>query len=323
MVFVSAALSAALLLNIKYKEVDPVEARLQELEHRRRQLAVGLHLQAQAQAEAAEPAAGRNGLKAILGEVDARLETQDFSRRLQDRLRRAGLKLLPTEFLFFQICAAGLAMTLSLVAFDGAAWWLLGLMGFLLPIWWLGFRERQRLKLFEGQLPDALGLIANSLRSGYSFLQALEVVGREMPEPISRELGQVLRENKVGIPLEEALAGLARRVNSPDLDLVITAVLIQRQVGGNLAEIVEKIAMTIKQRLQLLGQVRALTAQGRLSGWIVALLPVGLGLVLNAVNPEYIKPLFTHPLGWMMLGVGAVMQTIGMVVINKMVQMEV
>lgn len=322
LIFAFAALSAWLLLYITTQDVDPVERRLRELEARRRVLAA-----APAAAAGGEPdPAGADrpgGLKALLGQVDARLEAQAFGRRLQDRLRRAGLKLLPTEFLFFQVCAAGLAMTLGATLAGGAAWWVWGLAGFLLPLWWLGRRETARLKQFEGQLPDALGLIANSLRSGYSFLQALDVVSREMPEPLGREFAQVLRENKVGIPLEDALAGLSRRVNSPDLDLVITAVLIQRQVGGNLAEIVEKIGQTIRNRLQLLGQVRALTAQGRLSGWIVSALPVGLGLILHGVNPDYLQPLFRHPLGWMMLGVGVVMQAVGILVINKMVQMEV
>lgn len=326
LIFVLTALAAGLLLNLRSPEADPVEARLQELEARRRLMAAGAPAVPPAPPAgggAGEGAPKEKGWKALLGAVDARLEARQFSRRLQERIRRAGLKLLPTEFLFFQVCAAALAITLSILLLGGAGWWLFGLLGFLLPYWYLGHREAARLKQFEGQLPDALGLIANSLRSGYSFLQAMDVVSREMPEPISKELAQVLRENKVGIPLEEALLGLGRRVNSPDLDLVITAVLIQRQVGGNLAEVVEKIALTIKERMRLLGQVRALTAQGRMSGWIVSLLPVALGLIFHFINPEYMQPLFAHPLGWGMLVAGAAMQVTGMAVIHKMVQMEV
>ncbi len=326
LIFVLAAVTAGLLLNIKYKEVDPVELRLQELEARRHTMAAGPVVRPLTVVEE-EPVGpepkGPGGWKGLLSHVDARLESQGLSRRLQDRIRRAGLKLLPTEFLFFQVCAAGFGITLSALLLRGTLWWLFGTLGFVLPYWWLGLREGQRLKQFDGQLPDALGLMANSLRSGYSFLQAMDVVGREMPEPINKELAQVLRENKVGIPLEEALMGLSQRVKSADLDLVVTALLIQRQVGGNLAEIVDKIALTIKQRLQLLGQVRALTAQGRLSGWIVSLLPVGLGLILHLINPTYLQPLFTQPLGWMLIGTGVVMQAIGMLVIRKMVQLEV
>ena len=176
----------------------------------------------------------------------------------------------------------------------------------------------RRLARFNEQLADALMLMANSLRAGFGFLQALEVVQREMsPSLVGREFGRAFREMSLGVTVEEALQNLTRRVRSEDLSLVVTAVLIQRQVGGSLAEVLEKIAHTIRERVRVQGEIRTLTAQGRISGLIVGLLPLFLLAVMMALNPGYTGVLFTHPLGRTMLVLAALAEVTGWLLIKR------
>lgn len=238
-------------------------------------------------------------------------------RRRRFSLRRAGIP--------------GAAVLLSLLGGAALGWAALrspagGLLGAaagaILPPAYVHRRTQMRLRAFQNQLADALTLAANGLRSGYSFLQALDVVGAELPPPAGEEFAQVVRETRVGIPLEDALANLLERVPSADLDLMVTAVLIQRQVGGNLAYIFDRISETIRERVRLQGQMRAITAQGRLSGWIVGLLPPALGAVLFIVNPRYIAPLFSEPAGRAILGVALFFELLGAWVIRRLVRVE-
>jgi len=197
--------------------------------------------------------------------------------------------------------------------------------GFLMyysPIIILKGKIRQRIKEISNQLGDTIILIANSLRAGYSFLQAIETVAEEMPDPIRKEFRILLKEMNLGISTEQALLNLVNRVPSRDLDLVVTAVLIQRQIGGNLSEILDNISTTIRQRVKLKGEIKTLTAQGRMSGWIIALLPVALGMILYAMNKEYIQLLFTNSLGQMMLLLAVVMELIGVIIIRGIVNIE-
>jgi len=190
------------------------------------------------------------------------------------------------------------------------------------PIIILKGKIRQRIKEISNQLGDTIILIANSLRAGYSFLQAIETVAEEMPDPIRKEFRILLKEMNLGISTEQALLNLVNRVPSRDLDLVVTAVLIQRQIGGNLSEILDNISTTIRQRVKLKGEIKTLTAQGRMSGWIIALLPVALGMILYAMNKEYIQLLFTNSLGQMMLLLAVVMELIGVIIIRGIVNIE-
>jgi len=171
-------------------------------------------------------------------------------------------------------------------------------------------------------LGDALGLVANSLRTGYGFMQALDMVSREMPAPIAPEFGRVLKEMNLGLSTEDAMSNLTTRVNSDDLNLVITAVLIQRQVGGNLAEVLDNIANTIRERVKLKGEVQTLTAQGRISGMIIGGLPFALGVFIYVINPGYMQVLFTNPMGKIVLGVAFVSQVFGMLIIRKIVDIK-
>jgi len=270
-----------------------------------------------------DPKPKRTNAKAMLvGMVEKATTGRRFSNRLEVRLLRADWRWKPAEFMVAQGLAAGVGLGLALI-WTESLWWLFLGLGWVAPHILLGRAEKKRLKEFEQQLPDALAIIANALRSGYSFLQAMDVVSREMPTPISKEFGMVLRETRVNIPLDESLGNLVERVKSPDLDLVVTAVLIQRQVGGNLSEVLDKIGGTIKERIRLLGEIRTLTTQGRFSGWIVSLLPIGLAVLMQVVSPGYLTPMLTHPVGWLLMGVGVIMQGIGITVIKSMVNLEV
>lgn len=249
---------------------------------------------------------------------------QAVASRTMRRLRRAGLRLRPEEFLALQGLATGMGAALGALLLPPALGALVGgLAGWWLPSAYVEQRIQARVRAFNAQLPDALTMIANAMRSGYSFLQAADVVAREMPEPIAGEFAQVVRETRVNIALEDALANLLDRVGSRDLDLFVTAVLVQAQLGGNLAEILDTIAETIRDRIRIQGQVRTLTAQGRMSGWIVGLLPVALLLILSVINREYVLTFFRHPLGWLMLGLAVLSEVLGVLVIRRIIQVEV
>jgi tight adherence protein B len=198
-----------------------------------------------------------------------------------------------------------------------------GMIGFGMPFLILKMKIDQRKQAFNDQLGDTMVLIANALRTGYSFMQAVDMVSREMPRPIGEEFARVLKELNLGVTTEDALNNMAKRVNSEDLDLVITAVLIQRQVGGNLAVVLDSIANTIRERIKIKGHIRTLTAQGKISGIIIGLLPIVIGGVIYLINPEYIKVLFIHPMGKAMLVAGALSQFIGMMVIRKIINIDI
>ncbi len=271
---------------------------------------------------------GFPGLRVFRGDKSLRwfgalLERSSLDRSISLALERADLTLKPAEFL---MGAAGVTAALGLAGaalarIPGVV--VLGGLGLWAPFIWLKVRTNRRIKQFEVQLADALTMIANSLRSGYSLLQAMDIVAKEMPRPVSAEFGRVVQEAGFNVPLEDSLEALLKRVGSDDLDLLITAILIQRQVGGNLAEVLDRISLTIRERMRILGEVRTLTAQGRISGLIVSLLPVALCGVLTLMNREYMAPFFHHPLGKALLGVAVLMEVTGMLVVRKIVNIKV
>jgi tight adherence protein B len=204
------------------------------------------------------------------------------------------------------------------------------LIGFMLPRFWLGRRKNGRLGSFNKQLPDTITLIANALRAGSSFLQAIELVVRESRPPISTEFGRVIREVNLGLPFDQALENMVRRVRSDDLELMATAISIQHQVGGNLAEILDSIAYTIRERVRIKGEIRTLTAQQRLSGYVVAGLPIGLAGFLFVAAPGFMAPMFLNPpaimglpAGVVILLIGGFMMFLGFMFIRKIVDIEV
>lgn len=192
------------------------------------------------------------------------------------------------------------------------------LLGFAL----LGLRIRRRRKKFTNQLGDMLTMVANALRAGFSFMQAFELIAREMDAPMGREVRLVVNEVNLGNTLETALDNMQRRVASPDFELVVTAVLIQRQVGGDLAQILDTISETIEERIRMRNEVRALTAQGRLSGWILAAAPFAVAAVMMVISPNYLRPLLEDDIGRVCIAGAVISEFIGIIVINKIIDIK-
>jgi tight adherence protein B len=184
-------------------------------------------------------------------------------------------------------------------------------------------QQRRRLNAFNDQLGDTINLLANSLRSGYSLLQSMETVARELPAPISEEFARVVREVGLGLSNEQAMNNMLRRIQSDDLDLMITAINVQHEVGGNLAEILEIIGYTIRERVRIKGEIRVLTAQGVISSYVISFLPIAMGLLLFLMNPDYIGAMFTELCGWIMVGVAVTGIVTGFIATQKIVRIEV
>lgn len=192
-----------------------------------------------------------------------------------------------------------------------------------LPFFWLVLRKRKRIKKFTAQMPDALELVGRALRAGHSLASGLNIVADEMPAPISLEFSRVFEEQNLGVPIEESLRALAERVPTMDVRFFVTAVVIQRATGGDLAEVLDKIGRLIRERYQIMGAVQALTGEGRLSGAVLLAMPPALLAYIYMVNPEYANLLFTTAIGKKMLLVAGVLQILGAVAIKKIVTIKV
>ena len=279
-----------------------------------------------AEAEAAEPTAlDRRRATPIADTLNRALEGRRVATDLQTQLARADLKLTVGEFLALQLMAAIAGGVLGYLVFSTIILAVLFVvLGWFVPRWYVSIRQGQRLKAFNNQLGDALNLMVNGLRSGYSVMQAMEAVAKEMPPPIAVEYARVVQENQLGISLEQALANMLRRINSDDLDLVVTAINVQREVGGNLAEILDVISFTIRERVRIKGEINTLTAQGRYSGYVISFLPIVLGLILFVINKPYVSLLFTQGFcGWAMVVCGLLMIGSGFLAIQRIVNIEV
>jgi tight adherence protein B len=265
------------------------------------------------------------------------VEAKDWGANMARELARADLVLKPSEWLAIRgAVLVGVPLFMILLSpvvsvLANPPVWVVGLaIGFFLPRFWLRRRQAQRLKAFNSGLADTITLLANSLRAGSSFLQAIEMVVRETRPPISTEFGRVIREVNLGLNLEQALANMTRRVKSDDLELMATAITIHHQVGGNLAEILDAIAFTIRERVRIKGEIRTLTAQQRMSGYVVGFLPLVLVGVISLIAPQFMEPLFANPpellgmpLGVTILAFGGFMMFIGFIAIRRIVDIEV
>jgi tight adherence protein B len=298
---------------------------------------------ASGQKEKPAAAAGQGGLAEALQSSQAMaslnrvVEQRDFGANLAREIARADLKLKVSEYLMLWAGATVGVPILMLVFSVGLSGLrnpivlLVGaLIGFMLPRFWLGRRKSGRLNAFDKQLPDTITLIANALRAGSSFLQAIELVVRESRPPISTEFGRVIREVNLGLAFDVALENMVRRVRSDDLELMATAISIQHTVGGNLAEILDSIAFTIRERVRIKGEIRTLTAQQRLSGYVVGFLPIGLAGFLFVAAPNFMQPMFDDrvsiaglPGGVIILIAGGFAMFIGFMLIRKIVDIEV
>ena len=253
--------------------------------------------------------------------LNRRVAKSSMGDRIARELARADLKFKVAEYF------ALVFMSTVVLAFVG---WLLqpniisaiigGVIGFFAPRFYVRRQQTVRLNKFNDQLGDMLNLMVNGLRAGYSTMQAMEAVSRELPSPISDEFHRVVQEMQIGIPMEKALDNLLRRIPSEDLDFVITAINVQREVGGNLSEILDTISFTIRERVRIKGEIRVMTAQVRASAIVLSLIPVFLTLALWFISPEYIGSFFSKgPLcGWL-----AIITVVGMIASGYFVMMKI
>ena len=246
------------------------------------------------------------------------------SSSLDLKMLQAGLPILGSEFLIIELVAAIIAFVFA------------GLLTMQLPVAILAFlfmplvgwmliqmKISKRRKDFVNQLGDMLSMVASALRAGFSFVQAVEIVSKEMAAPMSVEISKLIREINVGVPMETALEDINRRVECPEFELITTAVLIQRQVGGNLAQILDNISDTINERIRMKREVLALTAQGRMSAVVMALLPIALAAFLFSMHHDYFDPLLESPMGKVAIGIALLMELLGYLVIKRIVDIDV
>lgn len=245
-------------------------------------------------------------------------------RRIELLMQQADWPIRGTEFEAILLFWGGLVGLITfLVTLKGAMFFAGALAGILMGLALLGLRIRRRRKKFTNQLGDMLTMVANALRAGFSFMQAFELISREMDAPMGREVQLVVNEVNLGNTLESALDNMQRRVASPDFELVVTAVLIQRQVGGDLASILDTISETIAERVRMRREVMTLTAQGRASALVVSCIPIGLAGAVSIMNPNYLKPLVETDLGRMFIIAAVVLQLIGFIIIHRIVDIKI
>ncbi|WP_298816852.1 type II secretion system F family protein [Chloroflexus sp.] len=287
-----------------------------------------MHVGAKAQERPNEPIARR-----AIERIDSVVARSKQGSSIKNELARADLKLTVAEFWGIKIGAALLGVVFGMILGRASplaqiASAIVGAIVFsFIPNIYVSLRAKQRVKAFNNQLGDVITMMANALRGGYSFLQTLDMVSREAPEPSASEFRRVVQEVGLGRSTEEALQNLLRRVPSDDLDLLITAVSIQMEVGGNLAQVLDTIGHTIRERVRIKGEISTLTAQGRISSWIITGLPIGLAMFITVVNPDYMAPLFTFgfpPEAWCCMPVTSLfMIALGYFAIQKIIDIEV
>ena len=259
-----------------------------------------------------------------LRETGQQMQKVRQGKSLDLRMRKAGLSLLGTEFLILLVLSAALAFIVAYILLQKVYVAALVAIFVMMMEWvYVLVRTQRREAAFRNQLGDCLTMVANAMRAGFSFLQAMDLIAKEMEPPISDEFKHVMRDISLGTSMERALEDMDKRVGSPDFSLVVTAVLIQQQVGGDLARILDTISETIQDRIRMRREVHTLTAQGRISGWVLAALPVGMCILLNVLSPGYLDPLFKERIGQMAVGGAIVLILIGFFIIQRIVDIEV
>jgi len=254
----------------------------------------------------------------------SRFERTNRGSRMSDRLARADLKLRPTEWI---IISTGLAAVMGAVAYlrfhalfvipIGA------LVGYVAAQFFVRYRQSKRTKAFNSQLSPAILQLSGSMKAGYTFAQAIDLVSRNVPSPMGPELARVTREVQLGLPMNEALARMVRRNDSEDLRLMLIAVQIQSQVGGNLAHILDTIEFTVRERIRIKGEIKSLTGQARASGWVLIALPFGMTGILMMIAPTYFDPMLKNTAGQILLGIGGFMILCGYGLIRRIVNVKI
>lgn len=278
--------------------------------------------------KAAETTAKPTNTAPITEWLNKRVQRSNFGEKISQDLARADIRLKPGEYIAVMIiCSGGLGIILWIIGKQSILLGLLGVIfGLFVPSIYVKREQGQRLVRFNGQLADMLNLMVNGLRAGYSVMQAMEAVSKELPAPISDEFRRVVQEMQLGVTMEQALDNLLRRIPSDDLDLVITAINVQREVGGNLAEIMDTISFTIRERVRIKGEIRVLTTQATYSGRFLSLLPVIVMLILYVLNRDYMMQFFASenfPCGYIALGLALGLIVSGYFVMNNLGKVEV
>ena len=243
---------------------------------------------------------------------------------LAEKLFRADIKLRTSEFFLIQLGSVALFVLIAYIRWGfGIPIVVAAFVGYLVPGFYVNYRINQRLKAFNNQLGDTLTLLSNAIKAGYSFAQAIDTVAKNAVPPISDEFGRAVREMNLGGSPDEALSNITKRIASADFDLVATAYSIHRTVGGNLAEILDNISYTIRERVRIKGEIATLTAQARASGSLITFLPIVLAVFMYFVTPTYFRPMFETLFGWIMLIIGGFMIFLGNMIIQRVVAIEV
>jgi len=248
----------------------------------------------------------------------------DLATRIDRRLNQADMKMRVGRFLLLTgvLFCAGL-VTGMLLHWPTVVSVAVGLVLMLIPNTVVNVKRRLRFKLFMNHFPEALEMFARSLRAGHSFTGAIQLVAQEMPHPIGPEFSKVFEEQNLGIPLRQALLGMTERIEALDVKFFVTAILIQRETGGNLAEIIDKIGHVIRERFRIQGQLKIFTAQARITGFILSLLPVGVALLIAMLNPEYMKPLWFESTGRFLIALAVTLQILGVLAIRKIIRIKI
>lgn len=256
------------------------------------------------------------------------LANNAWAERTSLDLQRANLHLRVGEYLLARTLVAILLFFFSLLILDFQAEGLLlgvplGCLGFMLPAFYVQLRKRRRLSAIDGQLVETITLIANAVRSGFGFLQGVQVAVRQMPPPIADELDHLVQDINLGVGAEQALLDLGERVGSYDLDMAITAIVIQRTTGGNLSEILDNVARTMMERERVEGEIKTMTAEKRLTGSILAVYPAVLAGIIFLIHPDLMSVLFTETAGLVLLALAVTLQLIGFIVIRRIVSIDI
>jgi tight adherence protein B len=257
----------------------------------------------------------------------ARIAPGNIGEQLAQQLERADMTLSPAEYIIIRFALAAVGAIVPIFFLNGllayAACAAAAIVGYNLPKFYMNNRRKSRVEKLNAQLPECLTMLANSLKAGFGLMQALNVASEQLSHPISTELARTIHEMNIGSGAEEALEALSERSGSYDLDIVVTAILVQRTVGGNLGEILDTVADTMRDRIRIRGEIQTLTAQQKLTGIVIGLLPVAVGALFSVLSPGYIDPLFTTLLGRVMLVVAVVLEVIGIMVIQRILNIEV
>lgn len=264
-------------------------------------------------------------IKVMIQRFATNIRTTEGTRNKIERvLESAGIPIRVEEFITIRVLLFAVSTVFALLL--GIQFFIaliIGFLGWQFPYFYIKRRKDKRISLAGAQLPQALEIMASAMKSGFSFLQAMQLVAKEIPDPIGVEFYRTIKDINFGMPMDIAFENLLKRMPNRDLEIVTTAILIQRTTGGNLSKILETIHETISDRVRMKDELRALTAQGRMSALVITLLPVGLGFLLNVMSPDYFTPMIQHPFGWVLIIGGIISGTLGWIFINKVITIEV